>query len=424
MTTVIFGAGASVPFFSPTLNTKYLTDQVHNRSNWERVIAELRARRSSDYDMITVDDVMLILYFLAEQHPEYTFEQVCEMLDKFCSYNCDTRQTTYFSSLIHLFAALKECMPVHPYHAWTDVPFLYRQIIAETILDLEENHRAAEYKTLIQRQTDFLQYLVDTDKDGSVNLASFNYDECLISSAEVLGFETGFEKPTEGGDGTSLNVKSFFSKKKVIYFPHGHIRYLMRGDEEMHYYTDAKAANAIRYDGVYPSDKDSIITILPAPFSLNFNTFITSGQAKEDSLNTSPYAYFYQRMAIDILGSDRLIIIGNSLGDEHINRLLFSFGQVKETNKIYVVDHHPDPIDLTQMPDETDIVFRLHKVFHTTWHVGYNLSDNTSYLLPEQEKNMQRINNPQTGYGELYPQVDIYVKGYEEFLKDYQQFIK
>ena len=423
MTTVIFGAGASVPFFNPTLNTKYLTDQVLDRSNWERVIAELRTKRSSTCDMVTVDDVMLILYLIMQQHPNYTFEQICEMLDKFCSYNHDTRQTTYFSSLIYLFASLKECMPIHPCYVWSDVPFLYRQILAEAILDLEVNHKVPEYQVLIQRQTEFLRYLIDTDKEGAVNLASFNYDECLISSAETIGFETGFDQPADEGDGSSLDVKSFFSKKKVIYFPHGHIRYLMRGDEEMHYHSNAKVANTLRYEGVYSTDNDSILTSLPAPFAYNFNTFITSGQAKDDSLNTSPYAYFYQRMAIDILNSNRLIIIGNSLGDEHINRLLHSFRKIDESNKLYVVDYHPTPINLTQMPDETDIVFRLHRVFHTTWHIGYNPNSSTTYLFADQEQNMQRINSPLVGYGELFPQVDIYVKGYGGFLKEYQKFI-
>lgn len=42
MQTIIFGAGASVPYFNPRLSTSYLTSKVSDFNEWDRVMKKYR----------------------------------------------------------------------------------------------------------------------------------------------------------------------------------------------------------------------------------------------------------------------------------------------------------------------------------------------------------------------------------------------
>ena len=423
MTTVIFGAGASVPFFEPTLSTNFLTRQVLDIGNWERVIHKLQVIKGKDKVQITSNDVMNILEIILHYHPQYNFEQIGELMDKFCSYNIDVyeKDSTYFNALIQLFASLKECMPIHAHKAWKDVPFMYRQIIAEAILQLEREHKSQAYDRLLASQSQMLQYFTETDPQGEVNLISFNYDDCLLESAQAVGFETGFVDNILDGKGKGFNIPTFFAAKKVIYFPHGQLRWGMNYSDETECFDSSEEANLQRWLGFHDDAIRRTVLYQESNFAYTFNTFITTGQSKEDGFNFAPYAYFYQRMAKDLIDSNRLIIIGYSFKDEHINRLMQSFVKRDTNNKVYVIDYYTSPITMVDLPDFTDITMCMNRVFHSDWELLYEPTDNS--LTPKHEDVVKDLNNPLVGYGEIFSRVWFYRKGYESFLEEYRDIL-
>ncbi len=423
MTTVIFGAGASIPFFNPVLSTHFLTQQVSAVGNWKRVIHKLQVIQGEKKVLVTSADVMNILEIILHYHPQYNFEQIGELMDKFCSYNIDVyaKGSTYFTALIQLFASLKECMPIHAHTAWSEIPFLYRQILAEAILLLEHEHKSQSFNKLIERQTQMLQYLAETDHSGEVNLLSFNYDDCLLSSALAAGYETGFIDKTTDGKGKCLNIPTFFDAKKVIYFPHGQLRWNMNNVDEIECFDSSEEGNLQRWIGLHDKAMRGTVLYRESNFAYSFNTFITTGQSKDESLNFAPFSYFYQRMAKDILESDKLVIVGYSFGDEHVNRLMQSYIKRNKNNKVYVIDHYTEPITMVDLPEPEDITMRMSRVFHMDWTLFYDPDSNS--LAPTDTTELLNLNDPLVGYGELFPRVCFYRKGYESFLQEYHKII-
>lgn len=113
--------------------------------------------------------------------------------------------------------------------------------------------------------------------------------------------------------------------------------------------------------------------MLPGKFAYNYNTFLSTGQTKDDGLNHLPYAIYYQRLAIDLFKSDTVYIIGYSFGDEHINRLLRSFLQLNFQNKIIIVDYYPDTITMMdEYMNPNSIITKINQNFGTEWQIMIN----------------------------------------------------
>lgn len=418
MTTILFGAGASREFFEPDLSTQYLTCQVKDGANWDRVIDAYKKNKDANICIPKSQDVCQLINTICSIKPDYNFEQIGEIVDKFCSYAFDSMPNTYLATTLHTFS--KMCNKDHfPESAeWGDVPFLYRQIIAEAIIELQSQGQVANYNNQINEQTKFIEYMMCSDDE--INLISFNYDDLVLSSAQGLGFETGFVN--KGIRGKILDVQTFFGAKKVTYFPHGHVRFKFTDQTNVEYFDSARTANNERWGGLSHSGIGATATMTPSKFAYNFNTFITTGQTKDDSLNFHPYAYFYQRMAKDLLYSERVVLIGYSFGDEHINRLLQSFIITDINHHVYIVDYYPNEVTMVnEWEDKDNIIFKINQTFGIPWLIS---KDPTTWKsFPHNPQQVQNINDPNLGYGDIFDRVHFYKKGYLDFLKNYKNFI-
>ena len=63
MKTFVFGAGSSIPFFDPRLNTRYLTSKVCDFAEWQRVIAKY-LRFNPNINIASPDDVVAVVCWL------------------------------------------------------------------------------------------------------------------------------------------------------------------------------------------------------------------------------------------------------------------------------------------------------------------------------------------------------------------------
>lgn len=418
MKTFLFAAGASVPFFeSPTLNTSYLTEKVKDINEWQRVIDKYVSIKGQNVVIAPPQFVVDVINKIISYAPDAKFEQIAEVLDKISSYSMDSIPSNRMMNLVQ--CVLMDIMR-NP-HKWPgigmqEIPFLFREIIAEAILELESNHKSGDYTQLLEKQKAFIAYAA---KDEEASIISTNYDNCVPDSLHGLGFETCF-KPVDSRYLMQIDIHSFMNAPRVVYYPHGHLRFHFTDNDNVTYWHDSIMANSERWDGLTSSTIGSTLTVTPGKFAYNFNTFITTGQTKDESFNHLPYAIYYQRMACDIANSDIIYIIGYSFSDEHFNRLMKSFLKLKDTNKVVIVDCYPDAIGMVdEYMDQNNIISKICQVFGTEWSVIYDSARQNK--LPFNQSEVQKLNKE--GFGEIFKNVYFYKKGYYDFLNEFTKFI-
>ena len=82
MTTFLFAAGASVPFFeNPSLSTWYLTQKVKNINEWQRVIGKYISIKGQNNVIVSPQCVVDVINKILKYIPDANFEQIAEVLD-------------------------------------------------------------------------------------------------------------------------------------------------------------------------------------------------------------------------------------------------------------------------------------------------------------------------------------------------------
>lgn len=418
MKTLIFGAGASIPFFFPVLNTSYLTDMICKQKEWDRVMDKYKSYQGKNHLMIPSTTVLQVINAIRHIQPHANFEQIAEIIDKISSYGFDKIPThNMMNLLIYVMNTGFKPNNINPFASeWSDIPFLLREIIAEAILELQNHHKTTDFKQLIDLQHEFIETVSSIDEEISV--MSLNYDDCVYDSLEGLEFEEGFS-PVDQHYLRQIDVNKFMHAKKVIYFPHGHLKFQFTDNDNVTFWYDSNLANEERWIGINGTTLGSTLTVLPDKFAYNYNTFLSTGQTKDDGLNHLPYAIYYQRLAVDLFKSDTVYVIGYSFGDNHVNRLLRSFLQLNTQNKIIIVDYYPNTVTMVdEYLDRNNIITKINQNFGTEWQIMYNQS---SGKKPANPIEIEKLNAH--GYGNLFPQIVFYKKGYGNFLSEFKDII-
>ncbi len=419
MKTFIFGAGASIPFFEPVLNTAYLTTKVCDKSEWDRVIAKYKFYQGENQMILDSSTIMLVIESICKLQPTANFEQIAEVIDKISSYGFDKMPMNNMMNLLIsvMNTGFRPNNPIPFGVEWCDIPFLLREIIAESILDLQNQYKISDFQQLIDLQHKFIEAVCNIDDEISV--MSLNYDDCVYDSLIGLGFEKGFSKIDQRYL-RQISIDKFMHSKKVAYFPHGHLKFQFTDNDNVTFWSDSNQANEERWNGIKGIAVGSTLSVLPGKFAYNYNTFLSTGQTKDDGLNHLPYAIYYQRLAIDLFKSDTVYIIGYSFGDEHINRLLRSFLQLNFQNKIIIVDYYPDTITMMdEYMNPNSIITKINQNFGTEWQIMINQNSDKQ---PVNTNEIEQLNT--RGYGNLFLQVLFYKKGYKEFLNEFNDIIR
>nr|MBP7472634.1 SIR2 family protein [Prevotella sp.] len=396
MKTFLFAAGASIPFFDPALYTNYLTETVKDINSWKLVIEKYK----NTLEGAVIPDAQKIFNIITcicknYRNTDANFEQIAEIIDKLASYGYSMGEKD-LDIFVKTLLTISGKDNITPNVELAHVPFLFREIIAGAILDLQENHKSKSYDDLIKKQKELLEYI--NIHDTEINLISLNYDDCLIESCEGLGFENCFNK-------RKLDIGKFVKCKKVIYFPHGQLRFQYTNDtndnnidSNVILWDDSSTADKKRWYGLDDIAVKNTCQLTKGGFAYNYNTFITTGQTKNDCFNILPYSVYYERMATDFASSDTIYIIGYSFGDQHINRLLNTFLERNENNKIFIIDYSKEKYS-AQTILETFNTFNPDGV----------------YLYNQNEVNESK---------EEKHNVIYYNKGYEEFLNEFDKVLK
>ena len=411
MTTIIFGSGATIPFFNTPLTTNYLTKQVCKKERWDDLITRYRSHTTNI--MADAADIVELIHSFEHIDFNHTFETYAELIDKIASFGFDA--IPGHNMMNTLFAVLIDRYKKHFGPEWRDVPFLYREIIVQSILELELDGKSEDYEELCSKQHSFIEHTANYSNSNKTSLVSLNYDNVLFDSIKGLDFEHCFNYVPEAGNNDFFDYDKFYNSPRVVYFPHGHSRFKRSSFGTIQYYDDPLAAEKNRWDGLADSRMDSTLTLTSSTFAYDFNSFITTGQTKDTSLNLPPYDAYYQRLSKDIWESDWIYLIGYSFGDEHINRLLHSYLYSNPFGNIFIVDYIENDINLAKdIINEGNLVGRIYNVFKP-----FVFFPNIPDITQNQSDDIWEINT--LGYGQLMTNIYFYKKGTKEFLNEFRE---
>jgi hypothetical protein len=397
--TVLFGAGAAISFYKPELSTQTLTTTIFDASLWADIVRRYAAlRESSPVDTADVQDVLT----KAKTFRALNFEEAIEVLDKVSSFNFDPARG---GRLLHDIIRLHGGKPVAPNTTWTDVPFLARQLLAERVVGAT---KSSSYTRLSALQKGFLARLL---ADGPVDIFSLNYDESLYESVDGLGFDDGFRD-------MHFSELNFFDSANALGFLHGHVRY-RNEDGEVRKDIDGVTATRKRFELLdYLHAKT--LTVIEYPYAYNFDTFLVTGQTKDGALNRNPFAAYYQRLASTLIGTDELILVGYSFGDEHLNRFILSYLYQNPAHRILYVTFHNEEVDAMKSFLDQDAISKL---FTKTGRRSMSLSifadGREGYKYEDDVDELNR-----NGFGMIAPRIVLYKKGYGEFLEERDSVLK
>jgi hypothetical protein len=358
-------------------------------------------------DQINQRAVFDLLDKLAGLTGERNFEDYIEIIDKIASYGFDRSDRKILHAVIKLLGGLLDCYPMH---TWTKAPFLARQLIAEEVGRAHETSQRPSYRELAALYGQFLQYLLT---NAEISLVSFNCDDVLLDALSIAGvsLEDGFV-------GDRFDASAYLMGRSVLGFPHGHARFILEG-QGIRRYESIPDANTKRMDNLR-GGVDETRYLISSPNCYTFNTFMVTGRDKDSSFNLNPFAAYYQRLAHDLLTAKLVIVIGHSLQDAHINRLLVNFLGLSQDRRILIVDFDSAPVDVVAgFMNPTSSIHRLLDVVGIT---GLPLDwRNQPYKYKWQDE-VDKIN--QVGVGTLYPQITYWKKGFEDFLGDFRNTLQ
>ena len=402
---LILGAGASRPFYQPELTTKHLTNVISNNGKWRDIVRKYTKKMGVNHSMVNTKVVLQVLQKI--KHQNYNFEQIIEICDKISSFNINNPPKSKILHDILLYYGAKA--PNSSNHVWDWVPFLFRQIIAEEIADLHQNHKVEAYCSLTNLQTQFISSI---SEGKSINIYTLNYDEIILDAIQNLGFTTGFENQGR------FCVNTFLSADRTISFLHGHSRFSFDDDDIM-YHATSQEANKHRLDklpagnNIKAHDQTRTKHFIDSSYSYAFNTFISTGQQKESTFDINPYSVYYQKFACDCLKANKIYVIGYSFSDLHINRIISNFLKISPCKKIVIVDFLSNPVHIVH--DFKRPGSFIQKTFNIFGINGVATCNNgQDYFYRKKEQDLNNI-----GFAEIYPRIFLHKNGYETFLNKY-----
>jgi len=408
---VLFGAGASIPFFctpeKKLLTTDTIKDAIFQEEYWNNVLVHNTDLRQY------LPQIMKLLNLIQETLGETaTFEEIADIVDMigtFCEGN-------YSASLNDFIFILCENVYKRDYlskfendllfPSYQYLPYFYREVIADYIIKLYKTKPDC-YSHLVGLQANFLCKL----STGFRNMAmsTLNYDDCITDSISQtkLRFSNGFSSETQ------FDNELLFNSKHTVSYLHGHIRMI----------------NTSRYFATFSRNVEDALTArrsnYASPFAIHpqdsgiiedKNIFLTTGKSKFNSLGIIPYSYYYHKLAFDIFDANVFFIIGYSFNDTHINQLVCNYLSINPSRILVIIDYvEKENIEHTDLNKYVKSLSQF-----VEWNGYYGVEDYNSIFNSSDEE--QSIIDK--GYGWIMGhRAFLYVNGYEAFLQDFDNIL-
>ncbi len=417
--TVLIGAGASSPFVIKggiVLTTHYLTNSLLNPHLWEKILLDFR-KYHSDAQSTSIwncnkEDVLFVLEriktFLSYKNTP-NFEKLLYFLDRvalnlYCHYD-------WFEGILPDFWCdncsdiKKKAYLKSNSDGWKYVPFLAREVLIRSILDLWNPDDVLIQGAIASNN---LFYKTLNDQFKYLSVYSLNYDPLLYESIKDIHLIKNCFINTALG----FENEDFFKAEKIVAFLHGHVGFLPLG-AQMFFETSYEKAQIIRMKNAFCKDTNQTKFFDITSNGMHYNTYLISGLNKIDAFYSNPFACYTHRFSKDVLESDYIVVIGCSLDDDHLILFLKNTLAYSKKKILFVTKEKTEPDkDLFHQP--------FIDKFNKTWvKSGDKLILSLDSMDIELPKFFKQLNNNfiQNGFGHMVNNVFMYLKGAEEFYK-------
>jgi len=413
------GAGASTPFLKTekeSLTTQYLTDELLRSQNWRQVITILnnyknkRNNSSTFLDNIALEDIFFLLNRIKATliKRRFNFETLVYFLDKVCDFLSAQHESEYGNIDDYFFdfwikiekQYLHKLFDNSDPDGWNYTPFLAREVIINAILQMWKN--SLYKKEGITLYKAFLTTLCNSF--SSVNIYSLNYDPLLYESIKENNFSTGFEKDNK------FNPVLFFKSLNTIAFLHGHVGFgFENGSIILNDNYDKIKENRIKH-----IVENGCIEI--GMKGTHYDSYFITGLDKINGFSNLPFSAYLHKLGKDIIESDCIIMAGISLNDYHVNIFLSNALAVSNKEIVFVTKDDVKHIinSFKKGTDSTTI-----RLWTLTRDYATNLGEVSfgDYL--------EKINDSfqRNGFAKITNNIKIYIKGFEEFIKESNKLI-
>lgn len=416
MTTVLFGAGATIPFVK-CINSNDILQAIRRNKAWDNVIRKIPAD-------IKVSRKYIKRYarrIIRRTRSECNFERIIEICDRVAGF--------YVKFCPEDSLLLKE-LSIIGYHiiqkdvkrrnSISLIPFIIREIIANYIIEGEnkQKHIALdEYNQLNAAQKHFIDYISSISE--RVSLVNLNYDSVLFNSivndvdrgSLCFGFTHGFSRMENRG--AMFDTDAFFASNRTLLFPHGSVLFNNLGGFDMSFIPNSSSADSHRWEGLLNGWPSNTSIGRVNDIFTDFNSFIVSGQTKEMSLNRHPYNQFYFKMITSLLESDLIITIGFSYQDEYISGLIKNKLRYSNSTKLVFVDYQDSVSSNLSLIKKFEDIFQMETVMDV---------DSDQKISYARDPRLTTISKEREGW--LTESVYYYGKGYGVFLREFKDVFR
>lgn len=346
-TTILLGAGAMIPYGGPTTND--LTQSLLNNS-------ECKGFFRSIYNWTN-----------GKANFEFLLSSIETLLDwKLANEDCDSKLLN--SSI------LMEPIYVYKYSPKWEIWNIYK----EAINDIIESIKGYDYyeSSNIDKQKSLIDFIVNKRQKSDLKIYSLNYDRIIprIGTKAGIDFYEG-----HGNNCYEYDLDKFINLPTTFFNLHGSI------------YNSYSSGGCVQIYDIPVTLEHPYYIRGGNPYENKIFLPIIAGYSKSQRIMSEPFNLGITAFMYDCNSCNRLVVIGYSFEDPHINAILRKFIKLDST-EIIIVDYSKDE----KLPDKLRAIpYRVFGISGAKF-VGER---NALYL----DKN---------------PHIHLYLDGFEQFIND------
>ena len=430
--TFLLGAGASAPFVkynSTALTTEYLTNSLLNPKNWKNILNKFEENKlENQLTKIDINDIIFIvnkINNILEKKEIKNFEYIIYLLDKISIYlskeynsidNIDILLIDFFHQIDN--ELLQFAFRNSNIDGWKYAPFLAREVIIYSILDLWNNQDGQLKKDSNSLNQNFYKKILDKFK--SVNIYSLNYDPLIYESLkENKFFSTGFNNTIQFNS-ADFNSADFFYADSIIAFIHGHVGfYPINSNDRVKFSDEYYKQQTSRIYDIF--NNNVRYNELQGMKGKHYNTYLITGLDKIDAFSLNPFSSYIHRFSKDVIESDYIVLVGVSLSDYHLNSFLtnalFISGQNKYKKIIIVtklsIVETESRLKIENNSD-SNLIIKIISFFKDPITIPKN--DGIEFKIETYYESI--LLNLKKGHTKISDNIVLYIKGTEEFYNE------
>lgn len=353
-TTILLGAGAMIPFGGPT--TKDLTDLLNENEICKNIFQYLQKNYTDNCNFETLLTTLEILF-------EYNVGERKR-------YEQSIQKTSINNAVFQLKRVLR-------HYKLEDIWEVYKCSINKIIAKVIEYDNQIKINTNINHHKNLYEILLNESENNWLKIYSLNYDRLiphLFHESEI------YEGVTNQRFDFDLN--NFIDHNITHFNLHGSI-YVDYGKGYDLHLTNApvKIEESYSLYGGNPTEKKVFLPII-------------AGYHKTQRTMSGPFNFGFTAFSYDCNTCDKLVLIGYSFGDPHINSIIRNYVKKGKT-RILIID--------------------LHESESEPFKLDYKISETFDFITTFNSNKDPQLDKT-NGIG-------LYLKGFDNYILEYNSFI-